>query len=186
MIDDISMTCEICFDHDQRRAKNAYMADIVSGRNTLIPSYSDENGFAYVHIPEFQAQVSLVSSAGMTVTEDSLVLTNNGVIFLQDGQSNEPNNVTFGNVAECDDFRQDGYIFTGGTQAVQRKAVVSYMDALFEFKSLHNFKRYSVWDDWKKKLDGVFSAALYEPKLAVYEPVDIAEAKPNLKNYAGL
>lgn len=186
MIDGISMTCEICFDHDQRRAKNAYMADMVSGRTTLIPSYSDEHGFAYVNIPEFQAQVSLVSSAGMTVTEDSLVLTNEGVIFLQDGQSNEPNDVSFGTVSECDGFRQDGYVFKGGTQAVQRKAFVSYLDALFEFKSLHKYDRYSVWDDWKQQLAGVFSSALYEPKLAVYAPVDIAEVKPNIKKHFGL
>ncbi|GAX22663.1 hypothetical protein FisN_17Lh158 [Fistulifera solaris] len=184
LIDGISMTCEICFDHDQRRAKNTYMADMVSGRSTLIPSYSDENGFAYVNIPEYQAQISLVSSAGMTVTEDSLVLTNGGVIFLQDGQSNAANDVTFGNVAECDGFRQDGYIFTGGTQAVQREAVVSYMDALFEFKSLHNFEKYSIWEHWEKKLDGVFSAALYEPQLAVYEPVEIAQIKSNQRNHA--
>jgi hypothetical protein len=161
------------------------MADMVSGRNTLIPSYSDEHGFDYVNIPEFQAQISLVSSAGMTVTEDSLVLTNGGVIFLQDGQSNAVNDVTFGNVAECDGFRQDGYIFTGGTQAVQREAVVSYMDALFEFKSLHNFEKYSIWDHWKKKLNGVFSAALYEPQLAVYEPVEIAQIKSKQRNHAG-
>lgn len=179
------MTCEICFDHDQRRAKNTYMADMVSGRSTLIPSYSDEHGFAYVNIPEFQAQVSLVSSAGMTVTEDSLVLTNGGVIFLQDGQSNAPNNVSFGTVAECDGFRQYGYIFAGGTQAVQRQAVVSYMDALFEFRSLQNFERYSVWKNWEKKLDGVFSAAMYEPKLAVYEPVEIAKVQSNRKSHAG-
>ena len=59
-------------------------------------------------------------------------------------------------------------------------------DSLFEFKSLHNFETHSVWDDWKKKLDGVFSSALYEPKLAVYEPVDIAQIKPNLKKFAGV
>ena len=88
MVDGLSMTLEICLDHQMRTALNAYNGDMVAGRKTLIPSFSDD-GLTYVHIPTYQAQVSIVSSAGMTVMPESLALTNSGTMFLQDGLSND-------------------------------------------------------------------------------------------------
>ena len=84
IMDGISFSVEICLDHLVHRALMTYMADIVTGGKTLIPSSAD-NKVEWVSIPKHQAQISLVSSAGMDVMVASLALANGGVIFLQDG-----------------------------------------------------------------------------------------------------
>jgi hypothetical protein len=109
MVDGLSITAEICFDHQMRTALNTYLGDVVTGRQTLIPSSSDE-GLSYVSIPQYQAQISIVSSAGMTVTPDSLALTNGGTIFLQDGLSNATNQMIW-----SDEGCEQGLQFEGGT-----------------------------------------------------------------------
>ncbi|GAX13226.1 hypothetical protein FisN_17Hh159 [Fistulifera solaris] len=133
MVDGISFTCEICFDHDRRSAKNTYLADIVTGRTTRIPSSSDK-GLTFVPIPAYQAQISLVSSAGMTVTEDALALTNMGVIFLQDGLNNSSNRMYWGAMEGCEYTK--GFQFDGGTEAVRREAILSKDDVFFEYRSV--------------------------------------------------
>ena len=109
VMDGITLTIEICFDHDRRTALNSYLADIITGSTTLIPSSSD-NGLDYVKIPKHQAQVSIVSSAGMTVTAESLALTHKGTIFLQDGLYDDKPIMIVG---------KDELEFEGGTEAVQ-------------------------------------------------------------------
>ena len=170
IIDDISFTIEICFDHDRRTALNSYLADIVTGSTTMIP-YSSDKGLDYVQIPKYQAQVSVVSSAGMTITEDSIALTQNGTIFLQDGLSDDAARMFWS--TEC----QQGLEFEGGTEAVQRRAVLSNTDVFFQYAVVETYKKHHVYKekDWAKYLDGAFSAKVYPPMITVYEPIDIAE-----------
>lgn len=169
MVDGLAMTLEVCFDHQMRSALNTYLGDMVTGRSTLIPSSTD-TGLQYVHIPEHQAQISIVSSAGMTVTTDSLALTDAGTIFLQDGLSNATNRM-FWSVEGC----ELGLQFEGGTEAVQRRAYLSPTDIVFEHKALANFRRLNLYHDSEKALDGVFSAKVYPPQITVFDPVNIAE-----------
>jgi len=165
MVDGISLTIEICFDHYRRTALNSYLADIISGGTTLIPSSTNE-GLEYVHIPQYQAQISLVSSAGMMVDENSLALTNNGTIFLQDGVNHDP---PLMNVSK------NAVEFTGGVESVQRKAILTSTDVFFEYKMRHDYERHSVWDNWKDVVRGTFSTEKYEPLITVYDSIDIAK-----------
>jgi hypothetical protein len=169
MVDGLTLTLEICFDHQMRSALNTYLGDIVTGRSTLIPSSSDA-GLKYELIPEHQAQISIVSSAGMTATADSLALTDGGTIFLQDGLNNLTNRM-FWSVEGC----EQGLQFEGGTEAVQRRAFLSPTDIIFEHKALSNFQRRDLYHDFEKALNGTFSAKVYPPQITVFDPVDIAQ-----------
>ena len=171
MIDGLSFTFEVCFDHQMRTALNTYLGDIVTGRRTLIPSSSDQ-GLSYVPIPQYQAQVSVVSSAGMTVTPDSLALTHGGTIFLQDGLSNVSNRMIW-SVDGC----EQGLQFEGGTEAAQRRAFLSPTDVIFDHKALSHFQRYDLYQHWQSALKGAFSAEVYPPQVIVFDAVDIAEVK---------
>jgi hypothetical protein len=168
VMDGITLTIEICFDHDRRTALNSYLADIITGSTTLIPS-SSERGLDYVSIPKHQAQVSIVSSAGMTVTAESLALTHNGTIFLQDGLSDDKPIMIVG---------KDELEFEGGTEAVQRLAVLSPTDVYFEHKVVEGYEKHSIYDNWKEELKGFFTVEVYEPMITVYEPIDIAKVTP--------
>jgi hypothetical protein len=169
MIDGLSLSMEICFDHQMRTALNTYLGDIVTGRRTLIPSSSDQ-GLSYVSIPQYQAQISIVSSAGMTITPDSLALTNGGTIFLQDGLSNATNRMIW-----SDDGCEQGLQFEGGTQAAQRRAFLSLTDIVLDHKALSHFERYDLYENWHSALRSAFSAKVYPPQIIVFEAVDIAE-----------
>ena len=61
---------------------------MIKGRITRIPSTSDEHGLQFVPIPIHQAQIGVVSSAGMTINANSMAVVENGTLFLQDGMSN--------------------------------------------------------------------------------------------------
>lgn len=169
LIDGLAMSIEICFDHQMRSALNTYLGDMITGRSTLIPSSTD-SGLTYDRIPQHQAQISIVSSAGMTVTTDSLVLTNGGLIFLQDGLSNATNRM-FWSVEGC----EQGLQFEGGTEAATRRAFLSPTDVVLEHKALSNFDRFDLYDDFEVALDGAFSAKVYPPQITVFAPVDIPE-----------
>lgn len=168
MVDGLALSVEICFDHQMHTALNTYLGDIVTGRHTLIPSSSD-HGLEYVQIPQYQAQLSIVSSAGMTVVPESLVLTNNGTIFLQDGLSNGTNSMFWGTEG-C----ELGLQFDGGTEAVQRKAFLSATDVFFEHTALSSFRRLWVQQDWEKSLNGSFSTKVYKPEIVLFDPLPIA------------
>jgi hypothetical protein len=89
ILDGVTMTTEICFDHQKKTALHTYLGDMIKGRPTRIPSASDERGLEYVPIPTHQAQLGVVSSAGMTIVADSMALMENGTLFLQDGLSDK-------------------------------------------------------------------------------------------------
>ena len=170
MVDGLSVSIEICLDHQVRKSLTAYLADATTGRRTLIPSSSD-NGLEYVPIPQYQAQIGLVASAGMTVVTDALALTNDGTIFLQDGLSNETNRLYW-----SDEGCELGLQFEGGMQVVQRRAFLSSTDILFEHKAPDTFQRYDLYpgNDWEQALQGSFSTKVYRPQLTVFDAMDIA------------
>mmetsp|Transcript_19695 Transcript_19695/g.46220 ORF Transcript_19695/g.46220 Transcript_19695/m.46220 type:complete len:556 (+) Transcript_19695:67-1734(+) len=176
MMDGISFSVEICLDHLVHRALVTYMADVVTGGKTLIPSFA-ENKVEWVSIPRHQAQISLVSSAGMDVVIASLALADGGVIFLQDGLD--------GNVQARSAFGEDQCLpntwkFFGGSQSVIRKAVLSPTDVTFEYDMNLDFDEIDLYPEqgtrnWTEVLGGVFSKAAYPPRLTIYNPIDIAE-----------
>lgn len=176
-MDGIAFSIEICLDHLAHRALRTYMADIVSGSKARVPS-SENDSVEWVGIPKHQAQISLVSSADMDVTEASLVLADGGHIFLQDGVNGGilPSS-TFGeNVCQ-----KNEYEYFGGSQSVKRTAVVSPTDVTFKYEMNLNYKEYELYSEksgsrrnWKDVVKGVFSSTMYEPKLTVYDPVKIS------------
>eukprot|EP00578_Thalassiosira_sp_NH16_P001134 CAMPEP_0181139710 /NCGR_PEP_ID=MMETSP1071-20121207/34927_1 /TAXON_ID=35127 /ORGANISM="Thalassiosira sp., Strain NH16" /LENGTH=544 /DNA_ID=CAMNT_0023226635 /DNA_START=49 /DNA_END=1686 /DNA_ORIENTATION=+ len=174
-LDGISFSVEICLDHLIHRALMTYMADVVTGSETRVPS-SNDGEVEWVGMPRRQAQVSLVSSAGMDVEVTSLALADGGHIFLQDGMGGDVEaHSTFGE----DQCKPNEYEFFGGSQSVKRTAVISATDVTFEYEMNMDFNEYNLYPEtgsrsWKKMLKGVFSSTAYRPKLTVYDPVDIA------------
>eukprot|EP00581_Thalassiosira_minuscula_P017119 CAMPEP_0183721290 /NCGR_PEP_ID=MMETSP0737-20130205/13610_1 /TAXON_ID=385413 /ORGANISM="Thalassiosira miniscula, Strain CCMP1093" /LENGTH=540 /DNA_ID=CAMNT_0025951275 /DNA_START=326 /DNA_END=1948 /DNA_ORIENTATION=+ len=173
-MDGISFSVEICLDHLVHRALMTYMADVVTGSKTRIPSSANDS-VEWVGIPKHQAQISLVSSAGMDVTVASLALANGGHIFLQDGmEGNVPPHKTYGE----DDCQPNEYEFFGGSQCVKRTAVISATDVTFGYEMNMEYKDYDLYPEnggkkWKDVISGLFSSTAYRPKLTVYDPVNI-------------
>ena len=122
-MDGISFSVEICLDHLMHRALSTYLADVATGSKTLIPS-SANDAVEWVGIPRRQAQISLVSSAGMDVIVSSLVLADGGHIFLQDGMEG---NISPSSSYGLDECSPNEYEFFGGSQCVKRTAIVSGM-----------------------------------------------------------
>jgi len=173
MVDGLSLSVEICLDHQMRMSLNAYLADITTGQTTIIPSTSSTgSGVDYVPMPKYQAQIGLVSSAGMTVTTDSLALTDHGVIFLQDGLSNATNRM-YMSTEGC----ELGLQFEGGTEAVQRHASISSTDIIMQHLAVEGFKRFDLYasDKWEESIKSSFTTKRYRPQMTIFDPVDIAK-----------
>mmetsp|Transcript_943 Transcript_943/g.1878 ORF Transcript_943/g.1878 Transcript_943/m.1878 type:complete len:557 (-) Transcript_943:133-1803(-) len=173
-MDEIAFSVEICLDHLVHRALMTYNADIVTGSKTLVPSSSNDS-VEWRGIPKSQAQISLVSSAGMDITVASLALANGGHIFLQDGMEGDvPAHSRFGE----DECQPNEYEFLGGSQSVKRTAVISATDVTFEYEMSNNYDDHEIYPEdggrhWKDVLKGVFSREAYKPKLTVYDLVNI-------------
>mmetsp|Transcript_14915 Transcript_14915/g.24262 ORF Transcript_14915/g.24262 Transcript_14915/m.24262 type:complete len:158 (-) Transcript_14915:279-752(-) len=151
-----------------------YMSDVVTGSKTRIPSSANDS-VEWVGIPKHQAQISLVSSAGMDATVASLALANGGHIFLQDGMEGD---VTPHSTYGQDDCQPNEYEFFGGSQSVKRTAVISATDVTFEYEMNLDYKDHALYPEsgtrrWKDVLEGVFSSMAYGPKLTAYDPVSI-------------
>ena len=177
-MDGISFSVEICLDHLVHRALMTYMADIVTGSKTRIPSSADDR-LEWVGLPKHQAQISLVSSAGMGVVVASLALRNGGYIFLQDGMEGDLTPYsTFGQ----DTCQPNELEFYGGSQCVQRTAVVSATDVTFKYEMNLDFQDYNLYPEsdrrrhWRHMLKGVFTGAVYPPRITAYDPVTITAA----------
>lgn len=175
VLDGINFSVEICLDHLVHRALMTYGADVVTGSKTRIPS-SFNGTVEWVGIPKKQAQISLVSSASMDVIVASLALADGGHIFLQDGVDGDLAPYSTYGTNQC---QPNEYEFFGGSQSITRTAVVSPTDVTFAYSMNMNFTDHLLYPDgnghrhWKEILKGVFSASRYQPKLTVYEPVDV-------------
>ena len=169
----IAFSIEICLDHRLRSALDSFTADLVTGSKLRIPSGSS-NGLEYVPIPKHQAQISLISSAGMVVYPASLALAHEGTVFLQDGMDNAPARMYWENDNTC----QKGLVFDGGSEAIQRKAYLSPTDVVFEYNLINSYEALNLYTN-KSMLEtsfkGVFSVKEYPPKIHVYQPIKIAD-----------
>ena len=173
LLDGITFSVEICVDHDARRALTTYLANAASWSDTLIPSGGggDKEGIEFVKIPTHQAQISLVSSAGMSVNIDSLALADNGSILLQDGLEDTPSHFVV--VSE----RKHLVEYAGGSELVKRRSVLTPTDVFFEYKLNEAYEFHPIFPgEWKEKLDGVFTKEKYQPVLTVYQPAAISHA----------
>ncbi|CAB9497229.1 expressed unknown protein [Seminavis robusta] len=183
ILDNITFTMEVCLDHDARTALNAYLADNVMGSPTRVPksirrwdpvAHKYVGDVDYVRIPRHQAQLSLVSSMGMTANPESLALTQNGTLILQDGQSAGSGSMAF--EWDCD---SKSWHFKGGSEFISRTAAIT--DTRIDFKyQIHAPDHHaSVYqktkDEWKGVIQGVFTTTKYEPKITVYPIHHIAE-----------
>lgn len=172
VMDGITFSIEICVDHLLHRALMTFMADLVTGSKTRIPS-SSEDRVVYVNIPKEQAQIQLVSSGGMGINVDSIAVADGGYIFLQDGIFGDlPPSKTF-NENPC---QPNQYEFDGGAECVKRSAVISATDVTFEYEMIFDFEVQNLYPmkHWTDMIKGVFSRyGLYHPKLTIYDPVKI-------------
>ena len=187
ILDNITLSVEVCLDHDASTALKAYLADTVLGSPTQIPQSVElydpvlkrfKGSVEYVGIPRHQAQLSLVSSSGMTVNPKSLVLANNGTIILQDGMSSREGSMVF--EMECDRFE---WKFAGGSEHITRTAQLTSTEIDFAYHIQKGHRQVGIWDDledhadvsWKQAIRGVFTTERYEPKITVYAVRDIAK-----------
>ena len=101
-----------------------------------------------------------------------MALADNGTILLQDGLEDEPSHY------EWISKRKHQVEYGGGTEAVQRRSVLTATDVFFEYKLNEAYESYPVFPEdgaWKQELEGVFTKAKYPPKLTVYQPEDITQ-----------
>lgn len=192
ILDDLTLTVEICLDHQMRTALTAYLADLATGSHTRIPRVTttthnkhgnDESSMTtfvvdHVPIPVTQADISLVASAGMTFVPDALILAHGGVGFLQDGLSNETNFMAQSTDNDNNACDVSGWEFHGGTEAIQRRAFLSPTDIVWEHSTLGGYTKHALYDtdtekDWQDALNGVFSTKVYRPHVVVFDPVEI-------------
>jgi hypothetical protein len=166
VVDDIVLTVEVCLDHDMGTALNSYTADAVTGRTTRIPRVSSfDSTLQTIPIPASMAQLSLVSSAGMTINRGSIAATHDGYVFLQDGLNDKTSRMFY--ETEC----YAGLSFEGGTELVQRSALLTPNEVVFQHRHQDPANIVPVYprpNDWRKRIRGIFSTAKYEPGLVVY------------------
>ena len=172
---------------DVHTALNAYLADSVLGSPSLIPKQIEvfdhntghyEGGVEYVNIPHHQAQLSLVSSSGMTANPQSMALTNGGTLILQDGLSSREGSMSF--ESECERF---SWHFAGGSEHISRTAKLTSTEISFQYQIHPGWTQHGIFSDlendadtaWKDAIEGVFTAQKYEPKITAYEPKPIAK-----------
>jgi hypothetical protein len=187
ILDNITFTIEVCLDHYVHTALKAYMADNVLGSPTRIPKNLEaydhhlkrQTGWIeYVPIPKHQAQLSLVSSSGMTVNPESLALVNNGTIILQDGLSSKEGGMEYS--SDCEHL---SWHFTGGSEHISRTAKLTSTEISFEYAIHSGHAQVGIWDEledlkditWKGVINGLFTTEKYEPKITIYSPKEIAQ-----------
>jgi hypothetical protein len=174
ILDNITFSIEVCLDHDARTALNAYMADNVMGNPTRIPKNVRHwdpiaNKYVgrveYVQIPRHLAQISLVSSMGMTANPESLALAENGTLILQDGMSSKTGTMAY--TMDCD---SKSWHFDGGSEFITRSTQFTDTRIGFQYQIHAPHKDVPVYQerDWKDVLKGVFTTTQYAPEITVY------------------
>jgi hypothetical protein len=187
IMDDITMSIEICFDHFHARALQTYMADSISGKRIRIPKFSSsDDTLTFVPIPDHQAQIQLVSSSGMTINPDAMTLMDGATIYLQDGLYDDTADIEWKDY----DTRIDETV--GGSEAIQRTVSISSTDIDYHYEQIEVVEKVSVYETgtstnttsqnkqghprtkyWQSAVDGVFSKALYEPMIVIWDSQDV-------------
>lgn len=170
LMDGHTFTVEICLDHTMQTALTAYLANAGRTKSTPIPS-SHDGKVDYLDIPSHQAQISIVSSAGMAVNPKSLALANEGWIILQDGlNGDEDSSMKWSYQGGKFDWE-----FGGGSEVVQRNSTMTPTEVLFNYQIHSDYKKYSFGKTSEEFLRGVFTKTSYKPELYVYEPKRIVD-----------
>jgi hypothetical protein len=186
VLDGLVLSVEVCLDHDRSSALASYTADAVTGRTTRVPaSMPNQRGPSKVPIPGGMAHLSLVSSAGMTVRQRSIAVANRGYVFLQDGLGASPPRMLYqdgpsacGRAGPGTPPLPAGLVFEGGTELVQRSALLGRHDVRFEHRVVTDFVSVPVFADkrWKGAIGDVFSTSRHEPRINLYPPLEIPQA----------
>ena len=163
-MDGIIFSLEICLDHGEGVAKFNFVKNIISQRLMPVGGDGQLSHTAYSH-----PQISLVTSAGMSIYPKNLVLLDGGSIFLQDGMRPF---VTFDNVqAMLVNVTYDLYSPNGNRR---------------EYKESQP-KNYDLYDESAEKtMRGLFVASNRQnPKIVVYLPRPIVERLPVQRGKSG-
>jgi hypothetical protein len=178
VLDGITLSIEVCLDHDMKRALTTYLSDAATGSKTRIPSINTkatgkDGDIQFVPIPRHQAQISIVSSSGMTTNVDSMVLANGGTLILQDGRDGDPAIMEF-----VQDECETKWMFDGGAEVIQRFGIMTPTEAIFEYKLTTDYKKHMIYkDSWTKQLKSVFTVHEYPPKITVFQPSPIVSVE---------
>jgi hypothetical protein len=115
----------------------------------------------------------------MQIKPDALALTQHGTIVLQDGLTDDNSVLLSTDVFGCQP--PECLEFDGGTEVVQRTAILTETDAFFEHRLVTTFEKHSIYETspgessaWAEALEGVFSVKMYEPMITAYAPAEIA------------
>ena len=108
MMNGIQFSGEICLDHLMKAAKESYIDLLATQRKTIAVSSSIQPGLQQ---DGKLADISFVVSARMTLKPESLVLSDGGFAFLQDGMAH--NRIRNGSQSEQRFFASPNLNFTG-------------------------------------------------------------------------
>lgn len=173
VMNDILFSLEICLDHSIGVAQNGFLrfpdVEIPVGGSGKI-------SFVQTEISDL-AQISLVTSAGMSIQQSNLVLKDNGSIFLQDGLSPFQNNAMLSNV----NFTMYGtYSYDVPNPIIQEDLYSTEKELREKLQGLYALPV----DDLKEYDSSYFDGRFYynrEPKIRVFPTLPIAKRSVDLK-----
>ena len=153
VMNDITISVEICLDHAKRFAKTSFV-QLMNSDDFDIPVGGD--GYLSRKHLQSGADVSIITSAGMSIIDDNLVLVEGGSIFLIDGLSLEGNLLETCDIGSNEDILL-GYNCTDLTPSV----------------SIHDV--YPTEEEALASLDGFYSIDMSYglPKIGVFPLVDV-------------
>jgi hypothetical protein len=191
-MDNIAFSVEICVDHRAATALTSLLDNLANTSETI--SSSNDGTITQVPYPNTLAQISLVSSAGMSVKRSSLALTNGGTIFLVDGlKANGTFAVRY--LLELDDQGIQQYVVANDSlrplpsdvtamlaKGADDDEVVEETLQLFGLDNTRSYDRVDVYDsaeDAATAMDGLYSkesllgsgASKFPPQIHIFEPI---------------
>jgi hypothetical protein len=162
VINNITLSVEICLDHLAEEAKNSVEFKLLPSVKT-VPAGGD-GSLQYTTLNSL-AQFSLVTSAGMSLKSTSSVLANDATIFLQDGLRPFPGRM---DAALCGHPSAHGFRLNPVCEQVQ------------ENDDSAGFYVFGTKEESDAQLKGLFALDSNYPMIRVYDPVTI----PGVENRA--
>jgi hypothetical protein len=162
VVNDIVIALEICLDHSYKVAQQNFLG--LSTSDLPIPLGGD-GSLSFAQIPT-AAQVSIITSAGMSINPYNTVVKTSGSIFLQDGLNPlGPDRQSLGDrgMQTCSVNIVDEFL---GTTDGEAKRICTSVDE-------QDYNVYSTEEQGTSALLGLFSTSQGLPKIRVYEPVAI-------------
>lgn len=163
-MDDIAFSAEICLDHAQAVAYQNYEFIEQSNGTIKVPSFGDN--VVYQRDLDSLAQISLVTSAGMDITPNSLVISSGGSVFLQDGL-----NAADSQLGSC-------YLKPAANGEIDYDERCGPVESMVSNSVVYNASEYFVYgtkEEAEAAMKDLFTMYGFTgPKIRVYDPVDIA------------